>query len=501
MPWNSLNGITDLTPLALAFWVLSILIFVTAIAGLITVGLIRRKRDQLRNATQPLAMFLFDDGVLQVADGDAQQFMPGDKQRAFTESTLIAQLTLRFADLPRRIDAMGGHGYLMLNENNGPLALRLLRRGPLCRIEMATRTMAATDSASSEDQILRAMAEDSPQAIWVTDPDGRVLWANASYLDLLPANAPVSWPLPQVFKDSDALRTSLTVQGKVHDFSIRSSQRGPHKMHFATDITAITAAETARKQFLNGIGQIYAGLPMGIALFDASRRMMQFNPALTDLTGLSTATLLQRPTLANFLDHLRDSHLLPEPRDYLNWRARLTSLEAGHSPSLSETWHLGDGRTLRVTAQPYPDNVMALLFEDISSEVQMTRAFRAELDTLHGVIGALDEAIAVFARTGTLIVANAAYYDMWALHDDIVAPLSLDSEIARWHRQFASAALARATTGLRNSDPIALDLCWHPLDDETELRANSIGSGRVMVGFRAILQGRRSTSAGIRFSA
>ncbi|ARO15715.1 Sensor protein divL [Ketogulonicigenium robustum] len=482
-----LSGFLSLPP-----WLattISATIAASATAGMLWVWGRKRSAQRKANAPHSIATLIFEDGVLIDSKGDVDAVVAGALPP--NKAQAVAHLSLRFADLPRKLAALGHYGVLSLDAPDAQQRLTVLRRGGLTRVDLVGLPGEGA-LPTRDDGILGALAAASPQVIWVEDDQGCVVWANQSYLDLLPPQVNLGWPLPSLFPAKANTASLATHEGKPRDYHISQISRGAQTMCFALDVTAQTAAEAARKQFLNGIAQIYAGLPMGIALFDRQRRLMQFNPALTDLTDLSTSFLLQRPSLAGFFDRLRASHVLPEPRNYLDWRAKLTSLEADgvlHS-SLSETWHLGDGRTFRVTAQPYPDNAMAVLFEDISPEIRVTRAFRAEIDTLHGVIGALEEAIAVFAHSGNLVVANAAYYQMWSLPPDGVAPLSLETEFDRWHKQFSASALGAATAGLRQPENDRTPHVWSRLDPSTELRLSSIGGGRIMIGFRS-LEARR----------
>ena len=86
---------------------------------------------------------------------------------------------------------------------------------------------------------------------------------------------------------------------------------------------------------------------------------------------------------------------------------------AASSGQFEETWILPTGRTYRVTGHPHADGSLAFLFEDISTEIEMTQTFRSELQLSQTVIDTLDEAIAVFSAAGDMIMSNAAYGALW----------------------------------------------------------------------------------------
>ena len=60
-------------------------------------------------------------------------------------------------------------------------------------------------------------------------------------------------------------------------------------------------------------------------------------------------------------------------------------------------------RTYRVSGRPHPDGAMALLFEDISAEMSLTRRLRAQIEQCYDAFYALDDAVANFASNSELV--------------------------------------------------------------------------------------------------
>jgi PAS domain-containing protein len=178
----------------------------------------------------------------------------------------------------------------------------------------------------------------------------------------------------------------------------------------------------------------FAHLPIGLAIFDRERQLALFNPALLDLTGLPADFLSSRPTLFAFLDTMRDRRMIPEPKDYRGWRRQMADLEkAAASGRYEETWNLPAGQTYRVIGRPHPDGAMALLFEDISTEVSRTRRYRADLELGQSVIDAMGEAVAVFSSSGVLVMANAAYARLWDHEPDATLDeIGIEAMVAHW---------------------------------------------------------------------
>ena len=107
--------------------------------------------------------------------------------------------------------------------------------------------------------------------------------------------------------------------------------------------------------------------------------------------------------------------MVPEPKDYRSWRNQMNTLEAAASSGHHvEMWSLPGGQTYRVTGRPHPDGAVAFLFEDITSEISLTRKFRADLSLGAEVLDALDDAVAVFAANGEALIVNRRYADLWS---------------------------------------------------------------------------------------
>ena len=61
---------------------------------------------------------------------------------------------------------------------------------------------------------------------------------------------------------------------------------------------------------------------------------------------------------------------------------------------------------------------MAFLIEDITTQVNITRNFRAELDMGQSMMDALSEGLAVFSPAGVLSLCNRVYSDLWGFDPD-----------------------------------------------------------------------------------
>jgi len=317
--------------------------------------------------------------------------------------------------------------------------------------------------AAIEDEldILRSLGENAPLLIWRQDDTGAVTWANRAYLalaeEIRPDNEATDpcWPLPRIFADSGLTppvddapmlrRFALDMPGGMAPqwFEVTSQRRGGATMHFAIDANGLVEAEHAQRNFVQTLTKTFAHLSIGLAIFDRKRRLVLFNPALLDLTGLPVAFLSSRPQVHTVLDRLRDMNMLPEPKNYTTWRDQVAALEAAaQKGTYCETWNLAGGQTYRVSGRPHPDGAIAFLFEDISHEVSLTRHFRAEIETAQSVLDSMEEAVAVFSPAGTLTLSNAAYDGFWRTEPaDALADATIGDEMQQWQQRCTPTAL------------------------------------------------------------
>lgn len=423
----------------------------------------RRKTARvLMRESEASTVFLFDGDMLMDATAPARQLLGRKDVRVTDLEAVYALLSRRFPDLRERLSGITATGRLVIAASGQSGMIEAEYWDGLLRLTLRQQTTDAAplqrlaiEAIEDELQTLRSIGEDAPQLIWKQDDAGSITWANRAYLNLadrispIPEGAEPTWPPGQLFAadgpEAEAAkplvrRFSLRVPGLPQEqwFEVTSMRRGAETLHFAVDANGIVRAEQAQKTFVQTLTKTFAHLSIGLAIFDRQRRLVLFNPALLDLTGLPVTFLSARPMVHSVLDRLRDMNMLPEPKNYASWRDQVAALEAAATKgTYSETWNLPGGQTYRVTGRPHPDGAIAFLFEDISAEVSLTRHFRQEIETAQSVIDSLDEAIAVFSSAGTLMMSNAAYTTFWGPSADVMAEIGLTDEIRRWQDRCA----------------------------------------------------------------
>lgn len=407
----------------------------TAIVALLTLSASLPTRSRSRIAAVPPAqdpaIFLFEDETLIDATPAAYGVLKSVTLPGSDWERLCAHLGTHFPDLALRMSALADRGEIEMEAANDPnLRLRAEYLSGLARITLTDLAaegcgviVDALSQRAQEDEIgaLRDMIAADPSLIWRSDTTGAVTWANRAYLEhaaqhLGIAATELVWPLPKLL-DCGAEPGDRRIRmagGMLSWFDCRTVLSPPGALHFATSADALLRAEGALGEFVQTLTKTFAHLPIGLAIFDRQRQLALFNPALTDLTTLGPEFLTARPTLYAFLDHLREARMMPEPKDYHGWRQSMAKLEqAAASGQYEETWHLPGGQTYRVTGRPHPQGAVALLFEDISSEISLSRRFRSEIELGHEIVDSIEEAICVFSPAGEVMTSNAAYARLW----------------------------------------------------------------------------------------
>lgn len=441
-------------------------LLLTAAIVLLLANLIRAKPSAQPNpilAQSPSnPVFLFDETRLIDCSPSGRALLAQSLPLGDDWACLMGFLNPRFPRIEERlakIVELGSFSDVSHVQNGVATLVEATYSGGLTKITLSDPDMMdgpgvavaiAHRAALDEMSVLRETISNAPLLAWRENADGDVIWANTRYLSLaglVSQTGPIlSWPLPRLFERSATLpsptlpsknqqRQAITVAGKPPAwFELRSETSGTDLLCFATPADHAVAAETTLREFMQTLSKTFAQLPIGLAIFDKDRKLQMFNPALLDLTNLPADFLSMRPSLLSVLDAMRERNLLPEPKDYHGWRRQIIEMEKAASSGLfQENWALADGQTFRVTGRPHPNGALALMIEDISTEMQRTRRYRSELELGQSVIDQMAEAIVVFGQTGQLMWSNTAYNQLWD-HDPnaTLGEASISNLSAHW---------------------------------------------------------------------
>ena len=306
------------------------------------------------------AEYLFDDKMLVEATPVGQSLLPKACQTKVSAwPGLISYLEERFPGVATRLETLSSQGTITMGSTedpeSAPMLLRAELRGGLTRISLleaeAPASRAAIDPLTrrairDELEQLRQISAKAPLPIWRESDIGDVVWANACYLGLvterLAEDEDLAWPLPKLFDETSIATVVRTGRKKLagHNdqkdlwFDLFESKNANDTQFYALPADSTVKAEDGLRAFMQTLTKTFAHLSTGLAIFDQERKLVLFNPALIDLTGLSPDLLTKRPSLPLFFDSLREGSMIPEPRDYKSWRNQITDIEEAAATGL-----------------------------------------------------------------------------------------------------------------------------------------------------------------------
>jgi len=501
-------GILDLVAVSVSALVTAALFWVCKLY------ILRRRAKQTKRITPFVgqATFLIAGETLIDCSPEGAAFLEQRRETGADRGAVIAALEPIFPELGLALDADLSKMLTLKTEMSTAVWLEVSKVGDRIRIAICGNKSAIEGRLGALQNVadtaeltrLREITKSAPHLMWHTDASGRLTWANDAYLMTCDACADLTTDIPKLpskplFPELDQyirmgrtkLRCSLKLRDDdvLHWYDVVVMRNEKGVFYYASDADSIVRAELGQRTFVQTLSQTFAQLSIGLAIFDRRRHLATFNPALLDMTTLPFEFLSSRPSVDTMLDRLRELRMLPEPKNYASWREQFTAMEqAARNGTYSENWNLPDGQTFRVTGRPYPDGAFALLFEDISAEISLTRRFRSEIETSQAVIDTLEDAIAVFSNGGNLVLANDAYCELW--DTDLAGALGrydLPIELRKWQ---ARCTPTRIWTNLREfTSQMGLRQAWSDsaiLDDGRQINcfALPIKGGMTMIRFR-----------------
>lgn len=330
--------------------------------------------------------------------------------------------------------------------------------------------------AIEEAEMLHGFFATLPWPVWIRHADGKLGFANAAYarateaaepdeaiargLELLGRNDREAISATVARGEPFHARLPAVISGNRRIFDVNAAPICDGTAAVAIDVTENADLRGAVKRMAEAHHRTLDELPTAVAIFDNERRLTFCNQSYRHLWNLDPAFLDGKPTDSAVLDRLRAARKLPEDEDFRLWKNRLH--EAYRSLEAREhTWHLPDGRTLRVVTTPNTEGGVIYLIDDVTERLDLARRY----DTLHNVqretLDNLAESIAVFASDGRLGLFNPAFAKTWRLspeqldqhpHIEAIqrACVPLCDDPTAWD------AMRAAVTGIENRDSIAL---------------------------------------------
>lgn len=283
---------------------------------------------------------------------------------------------------------------------------------------------------------LGLLADASPNPTWVVDKSGALAWANRAWLTETRAETLEQAMANKLSFDrgtdallAEARRTQTRQEG--FRWTTGSGRRRAWKilaeplpgpsgavLAFALDMTEAEETRDTLRRHVEAHDETLNHIADAVAIFGPSKRLAFHNTGFQALFDLDPAWLDERPTHAELLDRLRQRRLIPEVVDYPAFKAQELDFYGAAKAAPDDSWHLPDGRTLRVVRQPHPLGGVLLLFSDITNELKLRSRYNAQLQVQMATLDKLNDAVAVFGSDGRLRLHNDAFERFWGMTRD-----------------------------------------------------------------------------------
>lgn len=183
----------------------------------------------------------------------------------------------------------------------------------------------------------------------------------------------------------------------------------------AIDASEQDMAEHDRQRHIDAHAETLNTLATAVAIFSGEKRLVFYNHAYLKLWQMDEAFLDSQPLEGEILERLREMRRLPEKADFPAWKKQKLELYSNLLSQQDETWHLPDGRTLRVILRPHPFGGLISLYEDVTDHVTLESNYNKLINTQTETLDHLNDGVAVFGADGRLRLHNAAFERIWNL--------------------------------------------------------------------------------------
>lgn len=281
---------------------------------------------------------------------------------------------------------------------------------------------------------LRGLLDRLDIPVWMRGGDGHLNWVNAAYARNVEASdAPAAVGEARELLGTLARqridrergqgafhdRLSTVVKGDRRVFDVTDFAGLAGSAGIALDVTEIEAVRAELKRTIDSHAETLDHLNTAVAIFDPQMRLRFHNQAFQKLWGLDSGFLAKAPDNSMLLDHLRGAGKLPEQPEWRRWKESMLAAYRSVEPQ-EHLWHLPDGRTLRVIANPHPSGV-TWVFENLTEKFDLESRYNALMKVQGETLDHLAEGVAVFGPDGRVRLSNPAFATLWSLPDTLAA--------------------------------------------------------------------------------
>ena len=293
---------------------------------------------------------------------------------------------------------------------------------------------------------LRSLFDAMPNPTWLRNEDGRLIWVNHAYaravdaagdaavvagqLELLDKAGRQSIAKLREQSPEAATRLPVVVAGERRTYDVIDVAADDGQAGIAIDVTALERAQAELRRTNDFHARTLDQLATAVAIFGPDKRLQFYNAAYRGLFGLEAVFLEGAPDDGAVLDQLRAQRKLPEQADWRGWKREMlsayTSIEAKE-----HWWHLPDGQTLRVIANPHPQGGVTYVYENVTERLELEKRHNALVRVQGETLDHLSEGVVVFGSDGRLRLSNPAFLTMWRIPADALGDRAHIAEVVR----------------------------------------------------------------------
>jgi signal transduction histidine kinase len=272
---------------------------------------------------------------------------------------------------------------------------------------------------------------------WLRAADGRLKWVNRAYAEAVEVqNAEAAVREAKEFLGGQAREqiAELHKSRPVFEQTLSTVVEGDRRMFAVTDFAGTdgsaglasdtSATETIRGEYERTVrshADTLDQLNTAVAIFDTDEKLRFFNQAFQKLWSLDSGFLHSAPDNALLLDRLRSEGKIAEQPEWRRWKEGLLSAYRAVE-SQEHWWHLPDGKTIRVVANPQPKGGVTWVFENLTEKMDLESRYQTAVRVQGETLDNLAEGVAVFGPDGRLRLSNPAFVALWGLDPDVVKP-------------------------------------------------------------------------------
>lgn len=302
------------------------------------------------------------------------------------------------------------------------------------------------EQAASLLKTLQDLLNNVEMPVWVRSENGNLTWVNTAFASSVDCadNAEVVDKQVELFgelalnsitegckNDGEFIAPlSTVVDGDRMVFDVLEIPTPAGGAGIAIDRTEREAIQSELSKTIHNHEETLDELTTAVAMFDDGKKLQFHNSAFAKLWNLDAPFLGQNPDIAIFLDRLRTDGQLPEQPEWRRWKDELLSVFTATEPQ-EHWWHLTDGRTIRVVANPHPKGGLTWVFENLTERIDLESRYKTMVQVQGETLDNLAEGVVVFGSDGRLNLANPAFNRFWAIEPDNDDTAVHISDIAR----------------------------------------------------------------------